>query len=93
MAEQARSSGRYRESGQNGLEELVIGGYGRDRHQIVLKNGLWGGKLSHGRRSAREPYPLLIRQHPQPGAKRRQAPGTYPTGAEREGYLPKSARL
>ena len=39
MAEQARSSGRYRESGQNGLEELVINGYGCGRSHIVLKMG------------------------------------------------------
>ena len=48
MAEQARSSGRYRESGQDGLEELVINGYGYVR--LVSDAGeLWNGKLSPGR--------------------------------------------
>ena len=41
MTEQARSSGRYRESGQNGLEELVISGcmYPGDQDEANLR--LW----------------------------------------------------
>ena len=92
MAEQVRSSGRYRESGQNGLEELVISGYGWSGLTSREKMGC-GAECPLMAGDRPEPYLLLIRQYPQPGVKRRQAPGTYPPGAEREGYLPQSARL
>ena len=90
VAEQVRSSGRYRESGRNGPEELVVDGYGC-AGPIVEKWAVGREALSW-QAIGRKLCPLLIRQYPQPGAKRCQASGTYPSGAEREGYLPRSAR-
>ena len=57
-------------------------GFRSDEKWAVGRNALSWQAIS------REPYPLLIRQYPQLGARRRQAPETYPPGAEREGYLP-----
>lgn len=62
---------------------------GVTRLWIAQTTGLWGGKLSPGRRSWEQgiPQPLLIQQLPQPGAKCRQASGTFPTGS-RTGGIP-----
>ena len=49
-----RSSGQYRESGQNGLEELVKKvDAGVLLLWIAQTSGLWGGKLFPGRRSGK----------------------------------------
>ena len=53
MAEQVRSSGRYRESGQNGLEELVISGYG------------WSGLTSREKMGCGAECPLMAGDRPE----------------------------
>ena len=78
VAEQARSFVRYRESGQDGPEELVIYGCMYTRHRSRIKNGLWGGSSSMAG-DPRVLHPRLIQQFSQPDVK--CLPGTRDVAA------------